>query len=80
MAYLGEPFDFDFNYTAKSPPSSHSWYKDGQPFRPDETRVITDHMGIIFTRIRQGDDGQYSVRAHTPGFGSATANITLMGK
>ena len=77
---MGQPFDFDFSYTAKSPPSSYSWYKNGRLFKPDGKRVTVDHTGIIFTRIIHEDAGQYSVRAYTPRGGSARATSTLRGK
>ena len=80
VAYQGQPFDFDFGYTAKSPPSSYAWYKNGRPFKPDGKRVTVDHTGIIFTKILHGDAGQYSVRAYTPRGGSARATSTLRGK
>ena len=79
-AYVGEPFDFDFGYTAKSPPSSCAWYKNGRPFKADGKRVTVDHTGIIFTRILHEDAGEYSVRAYTPNSGSARATSTLRGK
>ena len=78
MAYVGQPFYFDFNYTAKSPPSSCSWYKNGRPFKPDGKRVTVDHTSIIFTTVLHGDAGQYSVRAYTHGR-SARATSTLRG-
>ena len=80
VAYLGQPFDFDFGYTAKSPPSSYTWYKDGWPFKPDGKRVTVDHTGIIFVKTLHRDAGQYSVRAYTPHGGSARATSTLKGK
>ena len=80
VSHLGQPFDFDFSYTAKSPPTYYTWYKNGRPFKPDGTRVTVDHTGIIFTKILHEDAGQYSVRAYTPRGGSTKATSTLTGK
>ena len=80
VANVGQAFDFDFNYTAKSPPRTYAWYKNGRPFKPDGKRVTVDHTGIIFTRILQEDSGQYTVRASTRNAGSAEATSTLRGK
>ena len=80
VAHIGEPFDFDFNYAAMSPPSSYAWYKNGRPFKTDGKRVTTDHTGIIFTRILQEDAGEYMVKAYTPRVGVATrATSSLRG-
>ena len=80
VAHVGEPFDFDFKYTATTPPSRYMWYKNGRPFKPDGKRVTTDHTGIIFTRILPEDAGEYMVRAYTPRVGVATqATSALKG-
>ena len=81
VAYVDEPFEFDFNYIAQSPPSMYSWYKDGRPYKADGRRVMADHTGMIFTRVLREDAGKYTVQAYTPRTGVSTrASSTLRGK
>lgn len=63
VAYVGQPFEFDFNYTAPLPPALYAWYKNGKDFPGDGGRVTVDHTGISFTRILPTDAGQYTVKA-----------------
>ena len=79
MANVGAAFELDMNYTGKAPPSKFDWFKNGQPFSGDGDRVTTSHTGIIFTRVRPEDTGQYLVRAITRNVGEAEASTTLKG-
>lgn len=80
VAYVDEPFDFDFHYTAGSPPTMYTLYKDGRKFEADGRRVTVDHTGVIFTKVLHEDAGEYMMRAYTPRAGiSAMATSTLKG-
>lgn len=79
VAYVSQPFDFDFNYTAPLPPSLYTWYKNGKFFEGDGGRVMIDHTGIAFTSVRPGDTGQYSIKAGVLGE-RVTVYSTLKGE
>ena len=79
VAIIGQPYEFDFNYTSGTPPTSFKWAKNGVPFHGDGERVTFDHAGIIFTRVLQHDAGQYQVTAKNTA-GEAIAKSTLRGK
>lgn len=78
VAIIGEPFDFDFNFTGTLIPTSFQWKKNGQPFEGDGERVTVDHTGIMFTRVLQQDAGQYHVVARSSA-GTAQAYSILKG-
>ena len=63
VAIIGQPFDFDFNFTGSTIPTSVQWRKNGRIFRGDGERVVLDHTGIMFTRVLHHDAGQYQVEA-----------------
>ena len=79
VAKVGAPFELDMNYTGKARPTKFDWFKNGQFFSGDGDRVTTSHTGIIFTRVRPEDTGQYLVRAITRNVGEAEASTTLKG-
>ena len=78
MAIVGQPFDFDFNFTGTLIPTSFQWTKNGQPFQGDGERVMVDHTGILFIRVLQRDAGQYRVVARSSE-GTAQAYSILIG-
>ena len=65
VAIIGQPFDFDFNFTGSTVPTLVTWRKNGRIFRGDGERVILDHTGIVFTRVLNHDAGQYQVDARS---------------
>ena len=65
VAIIGQPFDFDFNFTGSTVPTLVTWRKNGRIFRGDGKRVILDHTGIVFTRVLNQDAGQYQVDARS---------------
>ena len=78
VAIIGQPFEFDFNYTSATPPTDFGWTKNGVPFKGDSDRVTADHTGIIFSRVLQNDAGQYAVTASNTA-GKAISKSTLKG-
>ena len=67
VAYVSEPFVFDFNYTAPFSPFFYSWCKNGNSFQGDGARITIDHTGIVFTNVKPEDAGQYSIKAGVQG-------------
>ena len=78
VAYAGEPFEFDFGYTAPKPPSLYRWLKNGKDFLGDGGRVTLDFHSICFTTVKPEDAGQYTVEAKVKSK-VVTATSTLQG-
>ena len=79
VATIGQPFDFDFNFTGSTIPTSVVWRKNGRIFRGDGERVTLHHTGIMFTRVLNRDAGQYQVEARSSD-GTAHGYSLLKGK
>lgn len=74
------PFEFDFNYRGKLPPSKFEWFKNGKPLVGDGRRVTTSYTGIVFSQVLLKDSGRYEIRVSTPNAGLTRAAAVLKGE
>ena len=77
-AIIGDPFGLSFGYSGSRLDVTYHYSKDGEPFVPEESRVLQLNGSLLFLEISNGNAGVYQLKVEGSGINDSRT-INLLG-